>query len=238
MGISLSGFTSGLGDVYSSLLSSASSSKSGMNTLLGGSTLLSDYASIKNGSYGRMMKSYYAKQKASVDESEESSSSSSKVGKDSASSSSASKLYKSASALNNLDYSEENKDEIYDSVSTFIKDYNSMIKSASNSDVGAVSTTANTINNATYANYKLLAKAGITMNADRTLSLNETTFKKADVATLKTLFKGNNSFADRVASRASQVYRYANNGSSAKSLYSGSGAYSSQSSSSLINNIV
>lgn len=236
MGISLSGLMSGRGDVYSSLLNSASSSSS--SSLFGGTTLITDYMSIKNGSYGRLMKAYYSKPADSTDETESSSSSKYKAGTDSVSSSSASKLYKSASALNNLDYSEENIDEIYEGVSAFVSDYNSLIKNATNSSVSSVNTQADNLNNATYANYKMLVKAGITMNSDRTLSLDETTFKKADMSTLKTLFKGNNSYADQAADRASSIYRYSNNGSSSSSLYSGLGQYASLNTSSLINSIV
>lgn len=235
MAIGLKGFTSGLGDVYSNLLSSGFSSPGSSLNNLAGSTLLSDYASIKNGSYGRMLKAYYAKQTKEADE-EDSSVSKNKAGKDSAASSSAKAAQKSASELNNLDYSEENKDKIYDSVSSFIKDYNSMIKSASNSKVSAVSNQANQMNNTTYANYKMLAKAGITMNADRTLSINEKTFKKANVSTLKTLFKGTNSFADQVSDKASRIYRYANNGVS--SLYNSQGARTSLDTTSMLNGIV
>lgn len=234
MAISLSGFTSGLGDVYSSLLGGMSSSSS---SLFGGSTLLSDYASIKNGSYGRMLKSYYSKMKAEYDL-EDTSTSKTKAGKDSATSSAANALYKSASELNSLDYSEDNVDKIYDSVSAFIKDYNSLIKSASNSDVASVNAQADIMNNSTYANYKMLAKAGITMNADRTLSINEDTFKKADMSTIKTLFKGNNSFADQVSSKASKLYRYANSGSSLNYSYLKNGASSVLNSSSFIDSIL
>lgn len=236
MAIGLKGLTSGLGDVYSSLLSSGMSSSAGGG--LGGlanSSLLSDYASIKNGSYGRMLKAYYAKQTKETDE-DDSSVSKTKAGKDSAASSSAKAVQKSASELNDLDYSEENTDKIYESVSSFVKDYNSMIKSASNSKVGAVSNQANQMNNTTYANYKMLAKAGITMNADRTLSINEKTFKKASMSTLKTLFKGNNSFADQVSKRAGQIYRYANNGNSG--FYNSQGARTSLDTSSILNGIV
>ncbi len=238
MAISLSGLTAGLGDVYSGLLGGASSSSA--NSLMGSSSLLSDYASIKNGTYGKMLKQYYAKQKASLTEDSDTSKASSKnkAGKDTATSSAASALNKSASALNNLNYSEDNVDKIYDSVSTFVKDYNSMIKNASNSSVGSVNSQAEVLNNYTYANYKLLVKAGITMNADRTLSLNEDTFKKADMSTLKTLFKGNNSYADQVSSRASTIYRYSNNGSSLKNTYSNSGKYSTPNTSSMINSIL
>ena len=238
MAISLSGLTAGLGDVYSGLLGGASSSSA--NSLLGSSSLLSDYASIKNGTYGKMLKQYYAKQKASMDEDSDTSKTSSKnkAGKDAASASAASALNKSASALNNLDYKEENIDKIYDSVSTFVKDYNTMIKSSSNSSVGSVNSQANVLNNYTYANYKMLVKAGITMNADRTLSINEDTFKKADMSTLKTLFKGTNSYADQVSNKASKIYRYSNNVYSLASTYSSTGKYSAPDTSSMINSIL
>ena len=235
MAISLSGLTSGLGDVYFNLLSSGfSSTGSGLSGLTG-STLLSDYASIKNGSYGKMLKAYYAKQTKAIEEGNDTTSKNT-VGKDSAASSSAKAAQQSASALNNLEYTEENMDKIYDSVSSFVKDYNSMIKNASNSSVSAVSNQANTMNNTTYTNYKMLAKAGITMNADRTLSIDEQTFKKANMSTLKTLFKGSNSFADQVSNRASQIYRYANNGTS--TLYNSQGSYTSLNTTSIMNGIV
>ena len=182
-----------------------------------------------------MLKAYYAKQTKAMEE-ENDTTSKNKVGKDSAASSSAKAAQKSASALNNLEYTEENKDKIYDSVSSFVKDYNSMIKNASNSSVSAVSNQANTMNNTTYANYKMLAKAGITMNADRTLSIDEKTFKKANMSTLKTLFKGSNSFADQVSNRASQIYRYANNGSS--TLYNSQGTRTSLDTATIMNGIV
>ena len=238
MSISLSGLTSGVGDIYSSLLSSSGSSMSGVN-LLDSSSLLSDYAAIKNGSYTRMLKAYYAKLSTSEEDSSSSSSSVNKAGKDATTASSASSAYKSATALSKLDYSEDNKDKIYDSVSSFIKDYNSMIKNASNSSVSSVNKQADYLNNITYSQYKTLAAAGITMNSDRTLSINENTFKKANMSTIKTLFKGSNSFADQVSSKASQIYRYASSGnSSVASLYTGSGTYSSIDTSSLLNSVI
>ena len=44
---------------YSALFGGTSNSSS-----LGGTNILSDYASIKNGSYGKLLKAYYAKQDA------------------------------------------------------------------------------------------------------------------------------------------------------------------------------
>lgn len=221
MAISLTGLTSGQGDVYSSLLSSGTSS-AGSSSTFDGTTLLTDYASIKNGSYGKMLKAYYQKQ----EEADETSSVSEKEKKDTKTTTSASDCYKSAEKLNTEEYTTENMDSLYKSVSSFVENYNSMIKSASNSDISNVRKQADWLNDTTYANFKLLSTAGITMNTDRTLSLNEDTFKKANVTTLKSLFSGTGSFADKVSAKASKLYRYANGGASVTTkTYTSTGTY-------------
>lgn len=224
MGIGLNGLGSGLTDTYSSLLGGGTGS--GSSDM---SSLLSDYASIKNGSYGKMMKSYYAK----VDEEDETSSKKNSKTKetDGASASAARKFYETASSMSGLDYSADNIDKLYDGVSAFVKDYNAMMKAASNSKNAKVQAQADALNDYTYQNYKLFAKVGITMNADRTLSIDEDTFKKVNektgattVPTLTTLFKGINSFADKAADRASKIYREAGDGeavTSSKAKYAG-----------------
>ena len=229
MGIGLNGLNSGMQDMYSSLLGGTGSSASGS------STLLSDYASIKNGSYGKMMKAYYAK--VGEEETESSSKSDSKTKEtDGATASAARRFYETASGMNSLDYSEENIDGLYDSVSAFIKDYNTMIKNASNSKLDDVKKQADAINDLTYSNYKLLARVGITMNSDRTLSIDEDTFKKVNektgatnVPTLKTLFQGYGSYADKLTDKMSKLYRTAGEGesvTSSKAKYAGSaGSY-------------
>lgn len=231
MGIGLNGFNSGMTDIYSGLLGGSSSTDAA-------STLLTDYASIKNGSYGKMMKAYYAKT------SEEESTSSGKNSKtketDGASASAARKFYETASKMSSLDFSEGNIDELYDKVSAFIDDYNTMIKNASNSKIDAVKAQADAINDYTYSNYKLLAKLGITMNSDRTLSIDEDTFKKVDsktgatnIPTLKNLFQGIGSYADKLTDRASKIYRASGESesiTSARAKYAGSAGSASSSS--------
>ena len=56
MGISLNGLNSGMADTYSTLLGGMS----GSDGTGGVSSLLSDYAAIKNGSYGKLLKAYYS----------------------------------------------------------------------------------------------------------------------------------------------------------------------------------
>lgn len=229
MGIGLNGLNSGVQDMYSSLLGGMNGSSSSS------STLLTDYASIKNGSYGKMMKAYYAKVGEEEDGSSSKSDSKTKE-TDGAAASAARKLYETASGMNSLDYSEENLDGLYDSVSAFIKDYNTMIKNASSSKLEDVRKQADAINDMTYSNYKLLAKIGITMNSDRTLSIDEDTFKKVNsqtgatnIPTMKTLFQGYGSYADKITDKMSKLYRTAGEGesvTSAKAKYAGSaGSY-------------
>lgn len=242
MGINLTGLNSGLADTYSTLLGGMS----GSDNAGGVSSLLGDYAAIKNGSYGKMMKSYYAKlEKQEAEESGETSKSKSGKIKDSSSASAAASLYKSASTLTSLNYddrSEENIAKITDSVSSFIKDYNSLMKSADKSENTTVQKQAESLYNSYYTNYKLFSRIGITMNSDKTLSLDEDTLKKtlADTekgngATVKTLFSGIGSFADKAVNKASQIYRAAGDGesvTSSKAKYAGVGRSSSTSTSS------
>lgn len=241
MGINLNGLNSGMADTYSALLGGMS----GSDNAGGVSSLLGDYAAIKNGSYGKMMKSYYAKlEKQEAEESGETDKKKAGKVKDSASASAAASLYKSASALSSLNYddrSEENIGKITDSVSAFIKDYNSLMKSADKSENSTVKKQAESLYNSYYSNYKLFAKVGITMNSDKTLSLDEDSMKKAladtehgNGATVKTLFGGIGSFADKAVNKASQIYRAAGDGeavTSSKAKYAGVGRSSSSTSS-------
>lgn len=239
MGISLNGLNSGIADTYSTLLGGMS----GSDVAGGVSSLLGDYAAIKNGSYGKMMKSYYAKlEKQEAAESGETDQKKAGKVKDSASASAAASLYKSASALGSLNYddrSEENIDKITDSVSSFIKDYNSLMKSAAKSDNTTVQKQAESLYNSYYSNYKLFAKVGITLNSDKTLSFDEDSMKKAladtehgNGATVKTLFGGIGSFADKAVDKASRIYRAAGDGesvTSSKAKYAGVGSSTSTS---------
>lgn len=242
MGISLNGLNSGMADTYSTLLGGMG----GSDDAGGVSSLLGDYAAIKNGSYGKMMKSYYAKmKKQEAEESGETKQTKAGKVKDNASASAAASLYKSASALTSLNYddrSEENIGKITDSVSAFVKDYNSLMKNAGKSENSTVQKQAESLYNSYYSNYKLFAKVGITMNSDKTLSFDEDSMKKAladtehaNGATVKTLFGGIGSFADKAVNKASQIYRAASGGdsvTSSKAKYAGVGGSSSTSTSS------
>ncbi len=79
--------------------------------------------------------------------------------KDAASASAARKFYETATGMNALDYSGQ-YDELYDKVSAFVKDYNSMMKAASKSNNSAVKHGGRP-ERLYVQNYKLFSKVGI-----------------------------------------------------------------------------
>lgn len=223
MGIRFTGLSSGLADTYSALLSGGTSSS--QTDSMG--SLLTDYASIKNGSYGKMMKAYCAKTISEEDSDTKASEASTESKKDTVCASAAQTAYKAAEKLSTASLSSDHMEEAYQTVSSFIDGYNSLIKNASASSNGQIQKQAEYLSDAMYTNFKLFAKIGITLNSDRTLSLNETDFKNSDIATVKTLFHGSGSFADKVSAKASQIYRYANDGGSVTAkTYTKNGSYS------------
>ncbi len=194
------------------------------SSLLGGTTnssgnLLGDYASIKNGSYGKLMKAYYAKQ-----DEEKGLSSGDSTQKLTLLRSSADSLKKSAETLNSDDLWEKKKItktdeetgektevEDYDwkaitkAVKSFIEDYNSVIELAGDSETQSVLRNTAWMVNMTDKAQNLLSKAGINIGKGNKLELDEEVFQKADIVTLKSLFKGYGSYADRISQKAGNI---------------------------------
>ena len=178
-----------------------------------------DYAAIKNGSYGKLLKAYYAKQDA-----EKASSGGDTVQKSAMMKSTADDLRKSAEALKDTELWEKKKitkkdektgEEIevedYDweaitkAVKSFVEDYNSVIGHAGDSNSNAVLRNAVWLTGNTESNENILAKIGITVGNGNKMELDEEVLKKADVSTLKILFTGHNSFADKVYTKANSI---------------------------------
>ncbi len=194
------------------------------SSLMGGTAnssgnLLSDYASIKNGSYGKLMKAYYAKQDA-----ENAAASGDSKQKLTLMRSSADSLKKSADALNNSSLwekkkikkkdektGEETEVEDYDwnaitkAVKSFIADYNAVVGQAGDSDTKNVLRNAAWMTGITDSTEKLLAKVGITIGKGNKLELDEEALKEANITTLKSLFTGSGSFADKISQKAGSL---------------------------------
>ncbi|MBD5545197.1 MAG: hypothetical protein HDR01_13440 [Lachnospiraceae bacterium] len=221
------------------------------NNSTGGSSLsnlLADYASIKNGSYGKLMKAYYSRNNGSTTSSAASSSTSKSNSKDDDKTiaeikTSSSSLYSSTKAL--LDTGEKsvfkqedittkdengvestvkgyNTDKIYKAVKSFVDDYNNMLEEGSNSYNSKILNSLKSMISTTKANERLLSKVGITINSDDTISINEEEFKKADMTTVKSIFNSTGSYGYSINTRAAFINSYAVNDAKA-----GSGLYSS-----------
>ena len=184
-----------------------------------GSFSLTDYMSIKNGSYGKLVKAYYAKQDA-----EKASADGETVQKATLMKNGADALKKSVEALKNDDLwekkiikkkdeqtGEEVEVEDYDwdaitkAMKSFVAEYNDVIVQAGDSNSKDVLRNAVWMTGITESNVNVLLKIGLTVGKGNKLELDEEALKKADINTLKTLFTGHNSFADKVSMKASSI---------------------------------
>ena len=71
----------------------------------------------------------------------------------------------------------------------------------------------------------MLAKIGITIGKDKTLSVDKETLNKADVATIQSIFGNGGSYGNTISSKASLIYSSASHQASTKSSYSSNGNY-------------
>lgn len=204
----------------SSFFSSGLSNKSSGIGLYGS---LGDYGLIRRGSYSKLCKAYYAKQATSSDDKD------SKTDKELANDAGA--LKKSANDLSKMEFTEANAHKVMSAVKNFVKSYNSMISSAENSESSSISNAAKYLASNTKANANLLKQVGITVGSNNELSIDSKVLDSAKMSDLKTLFKGNSSFAGRVSSYATSIYMTAMANNS--SLYSNLGSFEVINSSSL-----
>lgn len=205
---------------YSSFLSNGSSSAGTMNFGVN----LADYASIRNGSYGKLMKATYAQQKK-----EEKASEAKDTKQDlTALKSAGDALKSSAEALTDrklwekktiktkdketgetVEKEDYDREAINSAIKKFVEDYNAMIDKASESDTKGVLRGATRMIDSTETVSKLLGQVGIKIGADNKLSIDDEKFSEASIGTLKTLFEGSGSYADQISQKASAVSRSA-----------------------------
>lgn len=221
---------------YSSMLGLNSTNQNSSNAV--SNTFLSDYASIKNGSYGKLLKSYYAKQQAAnkTQDSDEVKSEKRELSK---AKSEAENLSKAASDLysdkdlfekkeitgkdsngNTTTTMDYDRDEIKKKVNSFVKSYNEMVKMASDSyDTGVLRPALNSVKR-TANNASLLSKVGISIEKGNTLKVDEKQLEKASINDLKALFDGKGSYAYWVGANASATSNYTSGKLSNSGLYS------------------
>ncbi|MDE7434744.1 MAG: hypothetical protein K2N01_02815 [Lachnospiraceae bacterium] len=198
---------------------------------------LSDYASIKNGSYGKLMKAYYAKQDAEKKAGNQDSSQRLTLIR-----SGADALKKSAQALGKDSLWEKKKikkkDEVtgeetevedYDweaitkAVKSFVDNYNDVVKKTGESNTKDVLRNAMWMTGMTDKTSSLLEKVGITIGKGNELELDEDVLKETSISYLKAVFYGGSSFAGKVAQKAAGI---SNAAARTGTTYTNNGKYS------------
>ena len=240
--------------LFSSLGSSAAN--------VAGSNFLGEYASIKNGSYGKLMKAYYSKTgndsaKALVKNSKNNSPVTSQETKALTKVQSTTDALKEATDTllvkgnqsvfekkdvttrdeNGVEYTNKAYDTeaIYKAVNSFVTSYNDVISAVDEIDNKSIINRASGMVGNSIANLKMLNQIGITINADSTLSLDKDTFMKADMSKVQSLFQGNGSYGYQVSARSSMMNFAADQAVSKADTYTENGTYHHYNTGSLFN---
>jgi len=227
------------GTSLNSFFNSSSYSKSNS---AGNLNFLSDYASIKNGSYHKLLKAYY-KGNDKVDSLVSSTATSKETAKKlTAVESSADKLKEVADELYNggtksvfklTDIKQEDGttkkgydvDAIYKKVSQFVDSYNDMLDAGDEVESQSLERAMKNLTTITGANERKLMDIGISLKSDGTLKLDEETFRKTDMSKVKDLFNGTGSYGYQVSARASMIDYAAQREASKANTYNKYGRY-------------
>lgn len=207
---------------YSSLFQSLSS-----NGGMGNMSFLSDYASIKNGSYGKLMKSYYGTRpdaaKAIFGKKDNASNvldkileekKNPKVSKDvqeananlttglSSLKTSVSTLQKSKT-YTDTENGQSATDKVVSAMKAYVSDYNDVVNASKGSTLTGKTAYVKNMMNSTSANADNLSEIGVTINQDGTLELNAAKLKEAGISKVQKLFSSDNimSYGSTIASR-------------------------------------
>jgi len=210
---------------YSSLFSSIGSAAGNAAS----SNWLGDYAMIKSGSYGRLLKAYYAEAKADSSgttiASKKNNSSNvldrileekrnPKVSKEAqkANAELTSGLSSLKTAVSTLQSDktytdtangQSAADKVVSAMKAYVAEYNDVVNAAKGSTLTNKTAYVANVMSATAANADKLAEIGVTVNSNGTIDLNEAKLKEADISKVQEMFSSKNimSYGSTVASR-------------------------------------
>lgn len=217
---------------------------------------LAEYSSITRGSYSKLIKAYYAKygntKKATQDLASHNDTTDQRMNIKSY----AEDLNKAANTLmqkgkdsvfNKVETKDEttgvtgkeyDTDKIYKAVNGLVESYNKYIKKAGNSTDNSVLRQAVNMVQNTSVNSRLLGKIGIKVGADNTLSIDEETFKKADMSTVQSLFSGKDSYGGQIQAAASKTYQSVNNSFGNQNSYTAAGTLGNYSTGNILDRLL
>ena len=198
----------------------------------------SQYASIKNGTYGKLLKSYYKQQSGDTSKTEASDSKVKKKTESLEDTTGLSQMKKESDGLKKSvdELAQEDlwkktdgkmdMDKISSAVKSFVKDYNDVIDQSAKVSSKDIASSVKYMDSMTTTMTKSLSKIGITVGMDGKLSLDEDKLKKTDGMAAKNLFTGSVSYGSQIADRASEIAKktvmnsstYGSNGAASPSI--------------------
>lgn len=206
-------------------------SSSNSNTIFGGlEGSIGSLSQLRSGSYGKLIKSYYAKYDSDGNlKSEGSKKSKAETGNLGEIRNESAALNKATDKLlskgkdsiwNKVETKDEDgkvtsdydKDKIYNAVNDYIKAYNSLVDTGKKAEgTGVLTQLASMVTTSAKA-VNTLGKVGISIDTANHLNIDEDFFKnKANMTYAKDLFNGTGSYAYQVATKASMANSYASN---------------------------
>jgi len=235
-------------------------SLSGISSL---SSLFGEYSSIRSGTYGQLLKAYYAKVGSAENTTKDSianvlntsqSSEAKALGKvrtnaDSLSISASNLLAKGNKSVfskqevesvnketgEKTTSMEYNKEEIEKAVKQFVSDYNAVLDKSADTDSTKVMGKTLDMIDQTEAYKMSLEKIGISIGEDNKLTVDSEKFQAADMADVEKLFNNSYSFGQQTMQKALQISSQATKETLTANLYTSSGSYEKYDYASLLN---
>lgn len=236
MGISISSKND-----YSMLFSSLNNGKNGANSLSSLTNVLSDYSSIKTGSYGKLMKAYYGMDSekstsSKTDSSKEKLKNDGVISTESVAKKALNTLETAADTLKdtadslymndkNSVFKSGDDAKVTDAVKSFVKNYNSMLTASEDTKDTSVANRITNMKNITASYAKSLDKIGISIDEDNKLKLDEDKLKAAGTDNVKNVFNGTGSYGYQTSAQASLIGYAANTAANATNSYTSNGKY-------------
>ncbi|MGN0507439.1 MAG: hypothetical protein ACI4FZ_12835 [Lachnospiraceae bacterium] len=184
---------------YTSLFSSLPQTNSSSGSGLVG--LATEFSSIRSGSYKKLVSAYYKKlgSEGTTEAVEKENKNLQLVAGN------ANSLKSAATELKKTDFATASEEEALGAVKKFVSAYNSVIDTADDVDRKGVLRNTVWMTNMMQKSAGLLSDAGITIGDDNKLTLNEAKWKEAGMSVKTTLFSGNNSLAEKLTYKATQI---------------------------------
>ena len=230
---------------YSFLFSNLNGSNNSNNIF--NSINLSDYNSIKTGTYGKLLKEYY--KKVDTEETDSTSKKNTVNKPDSEAIKELKQIQTDANALRDAagklmqrgsssTLGSDDMNKAYAAVKDFADKYNTLMEEGSESDSKSIKRTAEGMVDLMKDYKESLNEIGITIDKDNKLVVDKDTFMKSSMDNVQDLFRGNNSLSYLTSMRAVSISNTAYSESNQSNLYTGNGSYTAPNTGDMFNSII